>query len=111
KGTTTTVVSQRVQRAEAVEPQRAWRRRSLGGTLRILLTDSAVREPMASDATDLAGCYNACFNRRMRKTARPVVWEGDEAQSSSLDPIRGLLPICQAEHRHGCLAKCEVMLA
>ena len=54
KGTTTTVVSQRVQRAEAVEPRRAWRRRSLGGTLRILLTDSAVREPMASDATDLA---------------------------------------------------------
>ena len=42
---------------------------------------------MASDATDLAGCYNACFNRRMRKTARPVVWEGDEAQSSSLDLI------------------------
>lgn len=27
------------------------------------------------------------FNRRMRKTARPVVWEGDRAQSLSLDPI------------------------
>ena len=27
------------------------------------------------------------FNRRMRKTARPVVWEGDGAQSPSLDPI------------------------
>ena len=24
----------------------------------------------------------------MRKTARPVVWEGDGAQSPSLDPIR-----------------------
>ena len=34
KGTTTTVVSRRVQRAEAVEPWRAWRRRSRGGTLR-----------------------------------------------------------------------------
>ena len=30
----------------------------------------------------------AGFNRRMRKTARPVVWEGDGAQSPSLDPIR-----------------------
>ena len=29
----------------------------------------------------------AGFNRRMRKTARPVVWEGDGAQSPSLDPI------------------------
>jgi hypothetical protein len=28
------------------------------------------------------------FNRRMRKTARPVVWEGDRAQSRSLDLIR-----------------------
>src|SRR5258708_28550542 len=35
-------------------------------------------------------CYNACFNRRMRKTARPVVWEGDGAQSPSLDPISAL---------------------
>jgi hypothetical protein len=30
---------------------------------------------------------NACFNRRLRKTARPVVWEGGEAQSPSPDPI------------------------
>ena len=29
----------------------------------------------------------AAFNRRMRKTARPVVWEGAEAQSSAPDPI------------------------
>ena len=29
----------------------------------------------------------AGFNRRMRKTARPVVWEGDGAESPSLDPI------------------------
>ena len=27
------------------------------------------------------------FNRRMRKTARPVVWEGDRVQTRSLDPI------------------------
>jgi hypothetical protein len=31
----------------------------------------------------------AAFNRWMRKTARPVVWEGAEAQSSALDPIDG----------------------
>src|ERR1035441_1514602 len=30
----------------------------------------------------------AGFNRRMRKTACPVVWEGGGAQSPSLDPIR-----------------------
>jgi hypothetical protein len=36
----------------------------------------------------------AAFNRRMRKTARPVVWEGAEAQSSAPDPIvRGLTRI------------------
>jgi hypothetical protein len=29
----------------------------------------------------------ARFNRRMRKTACPVVWEGDGAQSPSLDLI------------------------
>ena len=35
--------------------------------------------------------YNpaAAFNRRMRKTARPVVWEGAGAQSSAPDPIAG----------------------
>ena len=34
----------------------------------------------------------AAFNRRMRKTARPVVWEGDGAQSPSLDPIQKAWP-------------------
>jgi hypothetical protein len=29
----------------------------------------------------------AAFNRRMRKTARTVVWEGRRAQSRRLDPI------------------------
>ena len=29
----------------------------------------------------------AGFNRRMRKTARPVVWEGAGAQSPAPDPI------------------------
>jgi hypothetical protein len=31
----------------------------------------------------------AAFNRRMRKTARTVVWEGRRAQSRRLDPIKG----------------------
>jgi hypothetical protein len=30
----------------------------------------------------------AAFNRRMRKTARTVVWEGWRAKSRHLDPIR-----------------------
>jgi hypothetical protein len=30
------------------------------------------------------------FNRRMRKTARPVVWEGAGAQSPALHPIQGV---------------------
>jgi len=29
----------------------------------------------------------AAFNRWMRKTARPVVWEGAGAKSPALDPI------------------------
>ncbi len=36
------------------------------------------------------------FNRGMRKTARPVVWEGGGAQSPSLYPIRGPAPILRA---------------
>jgi len=32
----------------------------------------------------------AAFNRRMRKTARPVVWEGAGAKSPALDPIDAL---------------------
>jgi hypothetical protein len=32
----------------------------------------------------------AAFNRRMRKTARTVVWEGAGAQSPALDPIKAL---------------------
>lgn len=31
----------------------------------------------------------AGFNRRIRKTVRTVVWEGDRAQSRSLDLIDG----------------------
>jgi hypothetical protein len=34
----------------------------------------------------------AGFNRRMRKTARPVVWEGARAQSPSLHPIVDACP-------------------
>ena len=32
----------------------------------------------------------AAFNRRMRKTERPVVWEGVGAQSPAPDPIGDL---------------------
>jgi hypothetical protein len=39
--------------------------------------------------SDLAALVNAAaFNRRMRKTARPVVWEGAGAKSPSPDPIQ-----------------------
>ena len=31
--------------------------------------------------------HEAAFNRRMRKTARTVVWEGAGAQSPAPDPI------------------------
>ena len=34
----------------------------------------------------------AAFNRRIRKTVRPVVWEGGRAQSRSPDPITEVLP-------------------
>ena len=34
----------------------------------------------------------ARFSRRMRKTARPVAWEGDGAQSPSLDLIVDACP-------------------
>ena len=37
--------------------------------------------------SDLAVSRLAGFNRRMRKTARPVVWEGDRGHSRSLDLI------------------------
>lgn len=33
----------------------------------------------------------AGFNRRIRKTVRTVVWEGDRAQSRSLDLIFALI--------------------
>src|SRR5579875_1383204 len=48
------------------------------------------RAPPISISHAIRSCraVNAAeFNRRMRKTARPVVWEGDGAQSPSLDPI------------------------
>ncbi len=40
----------------------------------------------------LAMKIEAAFNRRMRKTARSVVWEGAGAQSPELDPIPFTLP-------------------
>src|SRR5260370_34995159 len=35
----------------------------------------------------------AALNRRMRKTARTVVWEGAEAQSSAPDPISAVAAV------------------
>jgi hypothetical protein len=41
----------------------------------------------------------AAFNRRMRKTARTVVWEGAGAQSPAPDPIAWATgPFGVAEH-------------
>ena len=36
--------------------------------------------------------YGASSNRRMPKTARPVVWEGCGAQSPHPDPIKRIAP-------------------
>ena len=45
---------------------------------------------MAFSVHRILSRYNvAGFNRRMRKTARPVVWEGAGAQSQAPDPIIG----------------------
>jgi len=65
-----------------VQPQRAGRRRSEGGIFANLQTESDVRDPI------LRLSRAAAFNRRIRKTVRTVVWEGDGAQSPSLDPIK-----------------------
>jgi hypothetical protein len=49
----------------------------------------------------------AGFNRRMRNTARPVVWEGAGAQSPALHPIKIACPTTIAEYcddiGHECL--------
>src|SRR5437588_5000773 len=47
---------------------------------------------MEATISPCGGVSTAAFNRRMRKTARPVVWEGDGAQSPSLDPIQKAWP-------------------
>ena len=43
--------------------------------------------PLLRLSPALGSCGAAEFNRRMRKTACPVVWESDGAQSPSLHPI------------------------
>src|SRR5450631_2577652 len=69
----------RVLTAEAVQPQRA-EGDGLMTQIRVL-----------SDRTrSSGGVSSAGFNRRMRKTARTVVWESDGAQTPSLDPIATL---------------------
>src|SRR6266576_998997 len=57
------------------------------GSLHAALSNGTLRRSGFLLPSDLAGSSGACFNRRMRKTARPVVWEGGGAQSPSLDPI------------------------
>src|SRR6266576_1588198 len=60
------------------------------GSLHAALSNGTLRRSGFLLPSDLAGSSGACFNRRMRKTARPVVWEGDGAQSPSLDPIMAI---------------------
>ena len=69
----------RVPLAEAVQPQRA---------------GSDGLQNGFGNLRQKATCrwLAAGFNRRIRKTARTVVWEGDRAQSRSLDPIKYFCP-------------------
>jgi hypothetical protein len=50
----------------------------------------------------------AGFNRRMRKNARPVVWEGGGAQSPSLDPIKVAAPLAPLAVLHDAVDLFEI---
>ena len=74
-----------------------WSRRLASGRPAGITPGAEQRRPAS---TRLSVSIDSCraltaagFNRRMRKTVRPVVWEGDGAQSPSLDPIRGPAPL------------------
>ena len=54
------------------------------GSLHTALSNATLRRYGFLDAIGSCGSKAAEFNRRMRKTARTVVWEGDGAQSPSL---------------------------
>ena len=81
----------RVLTAEAVQPQRA-EGDGLMTQIRVL-----------SDRTrSSGGVSSAGFNRRMRKTARTVVWESDGAQTPSLDPISNRGQMSELQRRYSC---------
>src|SRR5450631_949980 len=80
----------RVLTAEAVQPQRA-EGDGLMTQIRVL-----------SDRTrSSGGVSSAGFNRRMRKTARTVVWESDGAQTPSLDPIPNIATVILLQRLNG----------
>src|SRR5450631_2079780 len=84
----------RVLTAEAVQPQRA-EGDGLMTQIRVL-----------SDRTrSSGGVFSAGFNRRMRKTARTVVWESDGAQTPSLDPIKHLTQLFLDRHMKRLLSR------
>ena len=58
----------------------------VAGPMRTFCEPSDCQQQTGSFGT-LRRSYAAGLNRRMRKTACPVVWEGDRAQFQSLDPI------------------------
>ena len=66
----------------------AWRI-AASPSVQTALSNTVLRRWGVVMPSDLAAAmWNAAaFNRRMRKTARPVVWEGAGAQSSAPDPI------------------------
>jgi len=51
------------------------------GSVQTALSNATLKRFGFLMPSDLANDEHAAFNRRMRKTARPVVWEGDRALS------------------------------
>ena len=84
-GATTTVANLGAQGDQAVQPLPA----HCGGRA----GDPRTFRRRAMYEIRSCGLVNAAgFNRRMRKTARPVVWVGAGAHSPALDPIQGTRP-------------------
>ena len=69
---------------EAVQPQRPPEGEAASlrvRTLRRKVMHEKLMEEVVPHPITTRGLNAAPFNRRMRKTARPVVWEGQRAQS------------------------------
>lgn len=87
RGATTTVTTpDRLTKVQAEKPLQA------AGVDDEKVSDAELTtESNARDLDSIRSCLvmkkEAAFNRRMRKTARPVVWEGAGAQSPALHPI------------------------